>query len=96
MGPCILIQSPLNQPTRCNSFPSLLLDNICGSTCFVRHTPVIWSTQLNPQPLVLHTLQVEGRNVVGHGQTEYSCVVPPHDLEHTTAPAASGFAYIAG
>jgi len=34
--------------------------------------PIIRSIQLHPQPLVLHTLQVEGCSVVGRGWAEYS------------------------
>ena len=33
---CGSFQIQTNQPTRCNSFTSLLLDVLCGSTCFGR------------------------------------------------------------
>jgi hypothetical protein len=36
-GPCIIHHTiQINQPTRCNSFTSLLLDVLCRSTCFER------------------------------------------------------------
>ena len=71
--------------------------------------PIIRSIQLHPQSLVLHTLQVEGCSVVGRGRAEgrvyyLTFICGPicfgrhtaHHQEHTTAPAASGFAYVAG
>jgi hypothetical protein len=42
---------------------------ICGSTCFGRHT-AHHQEHKTAQPLVLHTLQIEGCSVVGRGQAE--------------------------
>jgi len=71
--------------------------------------PIIRSIQLHPQPLVLHTLQVEGCSVVGRGRAEarvyyLTFICGPicfgrhtaHHQKHTTAPVASGFTYVAG
>jgi len=69
---------PINQPTRCNNFPSLLLDVYVRLNMFrASSCPSSGAQQLQWQPLVL-PLERGGSSAVGHGRADR----PNHDQQH--------------
>jgi hypothetical protein len=75
VSPCIIIYIQINQPTRCNTFSSLLLDVYLQLNMFrASSRPSSGAQQPQKQPLVL-PLERGDSSAVGRGR-------PDHDQQH--------------
>ena len=69
---CIIVHFIHKSPRRCNSVSKFIIPYIYEAKHVSGDTPpIIRSLKLNWQPLVLHTLKVVGRVVVGRCKAEY-------------------------
>jgi hypothetical protein len=88
-----IITIQINQPTRCNNFPSLLIDVYLQLNTFrASSRPLSGAQQLHYQPLVLPS-EHGGSSAAGRGRADHSCSGRAVSITYSECMSVCGLRY---